>query len=156
MTWGEFSGRFQRLLGLTDRLVSMTEKEARRFSERRPPRRWLLAEAVRKLRDDRQYRDRLLTTADGYVLSKALRAALPRSAASALKGRTAPTAAPTRSAGVAPLPVHRMHPSRISTMAAKSVVQTAKAGRLLGYHPVYTFDRGMQLTAEWVRWAGLD
>jgi nucleoside-diphosphate-sugar epimerase len=157
VTWAEFYGRYQRFLRLTDRLVSMTENEARRFSERPQPRRWLLAEAARELRSNTRYRDRLLTTADGRVLSKVLRAALPGFAVSALKGRSAaPTTAQTPPVGATPLPLHRMHPSRISTMASQSVVQTAKAGRLLGYRPVYTFERGMQLTEEWVRWAGLD
>jgi nucleoside-diphosphate-sugar epimerase len=157
VTWAEFYGRYQRLLGLTDRLEPMAEKEAREFSDRPPRRRWLLAEAARELRHNAQYRDRLLTTADGRVLSKALRAALPRFAVSALKDRgSAPATAPSRPPSATPLPLHRMHPSRISTMASRSVVQTAKAERLLGYRPVYTFDRGMQLTWEWVRWAGLD
>jgi nucleoside-diphosphate-sugar epimerase len=157
VTWGEFYGRYQRFLMLTDRLVPMTEKEARRFSERRQPRRWLLAEAVRELLHNTQYRDRLLATADGRALSKVLRAALPGFAVSALKGRSAaPATEPTRPVDATPLPLHRMHPSRISVMASRSVVHTAKAGRLLGYRPVYTFERGMQLTEAWVRWAGLD
>jgi len=157
VTWGEFYGRYQRLLGLTDRLVSMTEQEARTFSDRPQRRRWFLVEAARELRQNTQCRDRLLTTADGRVMAKALRAVLPRFAISALKDRSSvPSTAHTRPAATTPLPLHRMPASRINTMASPSVVQTAKAERLLGYRPVYSFDRGMQLTGEWMRWAGLD
>jgi len=157
VTWGEFYGTYQRFLRVTDRLVSMSEKEARTFSQRRQPKRWLIPEALRQLRNDTQYPDRLLATVDGHVLSTVLRVALPRFAVSALKRKSAaPTTAPTPVVEATPLQVHRMHPSRISVMASQAVVQTAKAERLLGYRPVYTFERGMQLTEEWVRWAGLD
>lgn len=39
--------------------------------------------------------------------------------------------------------------------SAKPRFRIDKAKRLLGFQPVFDFERGMELTAKWARWAGL-
>jgi nucleoside-diphosphate-sugar epimerase len=39
--------------------------------------------------------------------------------------------------------------------AARPVFRIDKAKRLLGFDPAFDFERGMELTAQWARWAGL-
>jgi nucleoside-diphosphate-sugar epimerase len=158
VTWREFYERYQRSLGLADRLVSMTEAEARSYSEGgRQSRRWLFGEVINEIRTNTAYRERLLTTCDGSVLARGIRQVSPRFVAAGLKGGRVTKAA--RIGGVeksqANLAIHPLHPSRIAAMASRSVVVTSKAQRLLGYRPMHMFHRGMELTESWMRWAGL-
>lgn len=43
--------------------------------------------------------------------------------------------------------------AEIDLFASRCAVRIAKARRLLGYEPAFDLDRGMELTAAWVRWA---
>jgi len=52
-----------------------------------------------------------------------------------------------------PFRVHSEH--MLAFYAAKPRFRIDKAKRLLGFQPVFDFERGMELTAQWARWAGL-
>ena len=54
-----------------------------------------------------------------------------------------------------PFPLSLPDAQRLSLLRARTVVKIDKARRLLGYQPAFDFERGMQLTAEFVAWANI-
>jgi nucleoside-diphosphate-sugar epimerase len=49
-------------------------------------------------------------------------------------------------------PFTKPHPTRLALLQAKTRVRIDKARRLLGYQPVFDFEDGMALNAEFIRW----
>jgi nucleoside-diphosphate-sugar epimerase len=64
---------------------------------------------------------------------------------------------PSRSAGAPDRepPIHPLTPEMIDFFTPKTRVRIDKARRLLGWEPAFSLERGMELTAEWARWADL-
>lgn len=56
-------------------------------------------------------------------------------------------------AGSRPFHIHNEH--MLSFFAARPRFRIDKARRLLGFRPAFGFERGMELTGQWARWAGL-
>jgi len=52
-----------------------------------------------------------------------------------------------------PFRIHSEH--MLGFYTAKARFRIDKARKLLGYHPEFNFEKGMQLTEEWARWAAL-
>ncbi len=142
VTWREFFGAYEALLGKTA-TVSMTPEDALRFYKASLPRgiagvtfRVLKREAGRR---ETVVRERLAPRRWG-------RAALNVADRFDLIPKPEP---------VDPNPIHPLPPPRIALTAARTRVRIDKAANVLGYRPAWSFERGMALTGEWARWANL-
>jgi nucleoside-diphosphate-sugar epimerase len=60
-----------------------------------------------------------------------------------------------RESGTGPHPFRVPSEHMLAFFAARSRLRIDKAKRLLGFRPAFDFAHGMQLTAQWARWAGL-
>lgn len=54
-----------------------------------------------------------------------------------------------------PQPVYMPNRQKLALYRSRTHVRIDKARRLLGYEPVFDFERGMALTARFIRWANL-
>jgi len=158
VSWRVLYGYFERFLG-GSRTVAMSAREARAFWSSRRRRLGRLAPLLLGLvRDDRDFRERLVGTRE-VSLARELGSRLPEAVQDALKrrlgGAKRKTAAPTPRSADPPLPIHPLHPQMIRFFTPKTRVRIDKAKRLLGYRPVFDLDRGMELTESWARWANL-
>jgi nucleoside-diphosphate-sugar epimerase len=154
VTWREFYGSYERMLGVSS-TVSMTPEEAlAHYHASRSSGPMLLGESLRLLADP-HVRERLVSTRDGAMLARGLRRLLPRSVQQAVKARVKNMPGePARTAGDG-LPVHPLRPARIRLFAAPTTVRIDKAARLLAYRPRFNLTAGMSMTREWARWANL-
>ena len=155
VTWKEFYGRHERMLGF-ESTVDMTAAEAEADFERRFGRKGLAREGLAILRGDPALRRRIKASSEVQAALKVGRVLVPRSARKALQQRLRGKrpAQPPGADGAA-RPVLPMAPAGIRMHAAKTRVRIDKARKLLGYEPAFGFEAGMQLTEEWARWASL-
>ncbi|HEV8629933.1 MAG TPA: NAD-dependent epimerase/dehydratase family protein [Thermoanaerobaculia bacterium] len=158
-TWRELYGRFAAMLEGGDRLVSMSAGEALAFWRRHRqgvPR--LHRELIASVRGDRPLRDRLMATRELVALRELASSILPEPWQERIKGRMGSAPPPASSgtpAAAGELPIHPLDPPLIGFFAARTRVRIDKARRLLGYEPAFSLARGMELTEQWARWAGL-
>jgi nucleoside-diphosphate-sugar epimerase len=150
-TWAQFVGAFEHMLGVR-RTVSLSERDALllwRQSQRRP---WLVPEALRAMQGNARLRERLLGTREAMAARWIASRVVPRPLKSALR-----SAAHGKQSSVtdAELPIGAVRPWVVQNMARQARVSNEKARRILGYTPVFTLGRGMELTEQWARWAGL-
>jgi nucleoside-diphosphate-sugar epimerase len=164
VTWREFYGSYERMLRVS-RTVSMTPDEALAHYHACQRRRSLISEGLNLLRDA-SIRERLVSTREGLLLARSLRAALPATVRSRLTervkaaapraGGTDASSSTTEQRATPPLSrVHPARPARIEVFASPTRVRIDKATRLLGYQPRYDLADGMALTERWARWANL-
>jgi nucleoside-diphosphate-sugar epimerase len=153
VTWREFYERYERMLGQSSTIdLSLDEVNTRRRDmERRYTNRAQLAALLRH--------PVLVKQLAALPVSQRLKSMLSRSAINAIK-KTAlrsPTAAPGSGTSTAsrPKPVHVLSELDAAFQAAKVRVSIAKAERLLGYVPTYSFEQGMECTQTWAAWANL-
>jgi nucleoside-diphosphate-sugar epimerase len=153
-TWKTFIGSYEGMLGRKATLA-VTAKAARRSYSRRQ-RALPLFTMVRLWRNDAEFREKLradpaIRTA--YSLAYAL---VPESLRARLRSRLVapdrPTTGPRESATG---PIHWPSPAEIEFITRRTVVDTSKAARLLGFTPRFPLSRGMSLTGHWARWQGL-
>ena len=158
VTWKEFYGRFERMLGYSA-TVSMTANEALAYyksSLRAKKSAFLLAEGFRLLLREPLVRTRLLQTREAMLLRGAARRLFPARARESLRAclmpRTKPVAlhAPTDSRPAEPL-----DPLEIRLSQSKTIFRIAKAQRILGYAPQFSLEAGMRLTRRWAEWSNL-
>lgn len=158
--WRDLYGRFARMFGDgPERTVSMTRDEARAYYEkhRRETRR-VHQELLSTFKADRGFRDRLMGTKELKALREVASSILPEGVQDRIKGKMSGGGRPVPVSADAPdhaLPIHPMTPEMIGFFAARTRVRIDKARRLLGYEPAFSFERGMELTEQWARWAGL-
>ncbi len=158
VTWREWFGRFERMLG-GERTVAMSADEARRHwrsAQRARPR--LLGEMVAALRGDRALRDRLFETPELRFWRETASAVLPEPWQQRIKARLGMGAAAQRPASPAlpaDLPIVPLQPSEIDFFLPRTRVRIDRAERLLGYRPAFDLESGMALTEAWARWANL-
>lgn len=160
--WHDLYGRFARMFGDGPaRTVAMTRDEARAYYEkhRRETRR-VHQELLRTFTGDRGFRDRLMATRELKALREVASSVLPESIQDKIKGKMSGGGGrPAPVSAGAPeddrLPIHPLTPEMIGFFAARTRVRIDKARRLLGYEPAFSFERGMELTEQWARWAGL-
>jgi hypothetical protein len=151
VTWREFYGAYERMLGVSA-TVSMTPDEAlAHYRASRSAGPMLFGESLRLLSDP-GIRERLVSTRDGAILARGLRRLLPRGVQRAVRARVKHVTAPPIESG---MPVHAVRPARIRLFASPTVVRTDKAARLLGYRPQFDLAAGMSITRQWARWANL-
>lgn len=158
--WRELYGRFARMLGDgPPRTVSMTRDEARaHYEKHRRETRRVHQELLQTFKQDRSFRDRLMGTRELKALRDVASSILPESVQDKIKGRMSAGGGIGGRPGPVPddlLPIHPLTPQMIGFFAAKTRVRIDKARRFLGYEPAFTFERGMELTEQWARWAGL-
>jgi hypothetical protein len=141
------------MLGV-QRMVSMSEREARELWQQSQRRGWLLPEMLRVVRQDKTARRWLLATREGHPVCLAVERLLPRfvtHARSALRSAKPPPGGPPNDES-APAP---LRPWVLHYLAKRSQVLIDKAREFLGYRPVLGLEDGMRLTEQWARWAGL-
>ncbi|HEX5720004.1 MAG TPA: NAD-dependent epimerase/dehydratase family protein [Thermoanaerobaculia bacterium] len=157
VTWRELYGYFARMFGDgPERTVSMTEEEARAwYKKHQREKGHLHQEFLRTFKQDRGFRDRLMATRELMALRELASSVLPEGLQDRIKGKMSGGGgrpAPPEEKG---LPIHPLTPQMIGFFAAKTRVRIDKARRLLGYEPVFSLQRGMELTEQWARWANL-
>ena len=157
VTWREFYRGFERMLGLSDRLVNLSAAEARALYLKTQKARGLLAEMHLLAAEHPEIQRRLFKTRELAFLARALRRLLSDRWRDRLKGRMAAagnTGAPL-AAGSPGDRLHLLDPPTIRFQASKTRVRIDKAERLLDYRPAFELSRGMALTERWARWAHL-
>ena len=161
VTWGEFYRSYEKMLRVS-RTIAMTPEQALAHYHACQRRRSLMSEGLNLLRDS-SIRERLVSTREGLLLARSLRA-LPMPVRSMLKQRVKGatprsdtiSSAPADSTGTPPLDrVHPARPARIELFASPTMVRIEKAKRLLGYEPRYDLPDGMAMTRRWAQWANL-
>jgi nucleoside-diphosphate-sugar epimerase len=156
VTWRELYGAFERMLRRSA-TVAMSAQEARRYWRRwrRPS---LARELLTAVRGDHRLRDRLLETREIRFLREAASGWLPESWQQRIKSRLGMgtrAAVPWTRPRDDEAPIHPLAPDLIDFFAARTRVRIDKAERVLGYHPAFDLDAGMELTEQWARWANL-
>lgn len=152
--WRELWERFSRIVDDgPPRTVSMSVDEARAFYDRnrRGP---LHQELLRQFKQDQRFRDRLMATRELYALRELASSVLPEALQTRIKGRMSGGGKPAGPIDHS-LPIHPLTPEMIDFYTPKTRVRIDKARRLLGYEPAFSLERGMELTGQWARWAGL-
>jgi nucleoside-diphosphate-sugar epimerase len=149
-TWAEFFGGFERMLGVAH-TVPMSEREALAHWKRSARRAWLLPEALRAIRRDRDLRDELLSTREGALVRAAAARLLP-AAFFAPERWVDPRLADD---SAAELQLAAFKPQLIRFLASAAKVRSEKARELLGYRPVFGLADGLRLTEKWAQWEGL-
>jgi hypothetical protein len=131
----------------------MSVDEARAFYDehRREP---LHQELLRQFKQDQRFRDRLMATRELYALRELASSVLPEALQTKIKGRMSGGGKPPSPVDRS-LPIHPLTPEMIDFYTPKTRVRIDKARRLLGYEPAFSLERGMELTGQWARWAGL-
>jgi nucleoside-diphosphate-sugar epimerase len=155
ITWREFYGYFERMLGVPAGL-NMPADEALAFCRARQAQPGLVRQVWSLLREP-LVRERLLETAEVTALRKTTRAVLPpplrRTLKAALRG--SPVTPHDAAASSAESKVHAWIPELVPYYASKSWARIDKARRILGYQPRFDVEAGMQFTEQWARWANL-
>jgi nucleoside-diphosphate-sugar epimerase len=157
VTWRELYGRIAAMFGDgVPRTVAMTASEAREHfkrHQRETPR--FHQEFLRTFKGDRGFRDRLMATRELMALRELASSILPEELQTRIKGRMSGSGGKPVKPENSELPVHPLTPQMIGFFAAKTRVRIDKARKLLGYEPAFSFERGMDLTEQWARWANL-
>jgi nucleoside-diphosphate-sugar epimerase len=157
VTWKEFYGRFERMLGYCG-TVSMTADEALAFyrsTRRRMRSSSVVSETLRLLLTEPLVRNRLLQTREVLFLRKAARRLLGGRARAALRGRVVTRAEAPQAPETDRRPIEALDPLAIRLGRAKTVFRIDKARRILGYKPQYGLEAGMRLTRRWAEWSNL-
>jgi len=156
VSWRELYGQFERMLGVA-RTVSMTVEEAHAYYRRHQKQiARLPGELLRTFRQDRAFRDRLMRTRELLALREMASSVLPEKVQQKIKGKMSGGGGRSASARAdREPPIHPLTPEMIDFFTPKTWVRIDKARRLLGWEPAFSLERGMELTAQWARWADL-
>jgi nucleoside-diphosphate-sugar epimerase len=147
VTFGEFYGRFERMLG-GRRTVSLSAPEA-------------IARWRKKRRREEPLARRVLSGVDGSRPGRALLHLAERTERVATRTASRVSARLRRAAGVEveDVPpreeIHLLDPVSVEFHARSAVACTDKARERLGWEPVFDFETGAHLTERWARWANL-
>ena len=134
VTWREFYAAYERMLG-TKSVVLMPAEEIGRINQRDNG----VTSNIKMLRQDPI---QVLNWAPVRKLYKFAR----RRVGERLRKKARQTIPP---------PLHVPDETRLALLRAHTTVKIDKARRLLGYEPAFNFERGMDLTAQFVKWANL-
>lgn len=155
VTWRQFYGAYERMLGVSATIeVSAAEAEARfrRFKRKGS----LVSAGLAILAERGPARQRIGATAEVAVLRSLGRRVVPAPLRRALRQRLTGGGNKTKaSATVSEPPVHLMSPASIRVAASKTRFRIDKASRLLGHRPAVSFEAGMGQVAAWAEWANL-
>jgi predicted dehydrogenase/nucleoside-diphosphate-sugar epimerase len=151
VTWREFYGAFDELFG-GGRTVSMSSDEI--AQARRARKRGNAAQLLALIREEHAARRRLLALPAVAPFVSAVQTLLP-AAVRRLKARVVALLEAPVSAAPATEEILLPSPAQERFFRAIVTVDCAKAARLIGYRPQYSFKSGMRLVGEWVRWANV-
>ena len=151
VTWKQFYGRYEQMLGF----ASTVEVAADDMSSHRQARRSVVRESLDVLRRDTESRQRILNAREPAALLRLARRVVPESLEQAVAASVWGTAEETDAALPPEKPVLVLGRDARRLFAARSTVSSDKARRLLGYAPGWSFEKGMDLTEQWARWANL-
>jgi nucleoside-diphosphate-sugar epimerase len=160
ITWREFYGGFERILGLS-RMVNMSVAEAHAYyiKEQRAARavKGLLPEAFHILREEANTRTRLLRTRELATVMQVGRFLVPQYLRQWLKTSITGHKSTTQPQTAAPQEpqIHPLNPLMVQFYASKTRVCIDKAKSILGYQPTFDFRRGLDLTEQWIKWSNL-
>ena len=156
VTWKEFYGQHERMLGFTSTVEMPLEEAEKMFNDLRR-RESIFRSGLSILRDEKKFRRRLKKSVEVDALLKLSRKVVPASLRRNLRSRVAEngSAAVAVAAAAEEVKIHPTHPIILRAQTAKARVSIDKAKRLLGYRPAFDFEAGMRATEEWARWAGL-
>ena len=156
VTWIEFYRAYERMLGVSDRLVSLSSRDARALYLEAKKAKSLMAEMRALAAENPDLRRRLLRSRELAFMAKAARRLLSDRLRSRLKRQIDGNGKTSAPAGaVSQKRPHLLDPATIRFQATKTTVRIDKAKRILGYRPAFEFSHGMQLTERWARWANL-
>lgn len=156
VTWRDFYGRFERMLGSERRTVDMTVEEAlASYRQWKRERSRLVGEGLAVFKTDRQFRERMMATREMVWLRDLASAVLPERWQTGIKARISGSGGRPPAPASRELPIHPLTPQMIGFFRAKTRVRIDKARRILGYRPAFDFEAGMGITEEWARWANL-
>lgn len=156
VSWRDFYGRFERMLGPERRTVDMSVEEAHAyFKQWKRERSRLVGEGLRVFKSDRQFRERMMATREMVWLRDLASAVLPERWQTGIKTRISGGGGRPPSPASRKLPIHPINSQMIGFFQAKTRVRIDKAQRVLGYEPAFDFEAGMGITEEWARWANL-
>jgi nucleoside-diphosphate-sugar epimerase len=154
VTWRQFYGAFEEMLGLQSTVsLSIEEIEKLRRQERKA--RGTVRQVMRVLRNNPPLRARLLELPALGIPHRWLQRIVPDRVRASLSDRFLPAdaAAPGTRPRQKPMPLPDEYHTRLFQTRAR--VRIDKARKLLRYEPRVSFDQGMRLTAQWAAWANL-
>ncbi len=154
ITWKEFFGRYEQMLG-GPATVPMTAEEARAYYHAASRPKSIATELPRILREEPGVFHRLTRTREVMAIRGLLRRVLPPAMRATVRNLVMKDGQITARPPAVSLPIHPLNPRQIAFYAAKVRVRIDKARALLGYEPHFDFSRGMELTEAWVRWSNL-
>jgi nucleoside-diphosphate-sugar epimerase len=156
VTWREFYRAYERMLGVSDRLMNLSAGEARALYLKAKKLKGVLAEMRALMAEHPDLRRRLLRTRELAFAARSMRGLLSDGLRRRLKDQLAVRGATASGAGaVSQARPHLLDPATIRFQAAKTRVRIDKAKRILDYRPAFGFTYGMQVTEQWARWANL-
>lgn len=158
-SWRSFYEEYQKMLGESSSMVSMSAQQAIRFYQEQSRGRGLLGEAISILRSDYRIRESILTTPEIRFVRRAARLLLPTFVWESIKrrfmgGQESPSQ-PQSECASDNKPILAVDPPMVRFYAAKGRVRIEKAKKLLGYAPEFDLQAGMKRTEQWARWANL-
>ena len=155
ITWRTFYKRFESFMG-GERTVEMTASEARAYTNQAQRERTLPRQLVTLLRNHPEVLTRILGSPEGAALATLAPPSVERVGRRIVRGLVAK--GPRNSRRKTSSPIQRIHPLSpwaIRRHESKIRVRIDKAKRILDYRPAFDFNRGMDLTEQWARWANL-
>lgn len=131
ITWREFFNAYERILGVRRVILISTEEILQLLKGQCTP--------VKLMKTDPR---RFWELQVPRILRKVFRLLIPKSLRKEFRKSL-------------PLPLHLPNEQRLALYRAKARVKIDKAKNLLGYEPKFSFERGMELTAHYIKWANL-
>lgn len=129
VTWREFFGAYEKILGIHSIVLMPTSKILRLIS----------GKSIELLKSDPR---RFWELSSIHILSKLMRIFIPEKFRKKVKQSL-------------PLPLHLPNSQRLRLYQTKVYVKIDKAKRLLKYQPQFSLEEGMELTAHYIKWANL-
>jgi nucleoside-diphosphate-sugar epimerase len=154
LTWKEFYEPLESLLG-TKATIEITEQELSQEIARRQ-RDSALSSRLRNLMRNREVAEVVRTLPAVSTFVAVAKKILRHDQWESLKSRFVPNGSPIFNGhGAATKPLHIPSELLLQMYKSKTRVRIDKARALLGYSPKFDFERGMNVTAEFLRWANL-
>jgi nucleoside-diphosphate-sugar epimerase len=159
VTWREFYGAYEDILGISGRTIPQTTGEAEALYRSQQKDLGLARVVGRLLGNDEALRETITGTPEMTKLLRTIRRLTPAKAWKRLKSRALDNpeqpAMPVRRTVSRMLAPGAPHPIDIRLQRTRAAVRIDKAINVLGFRPEFDLQKGMQVTGEWARWANL-
>ncbi|MBA3356210.1 MAG: NAD-dependent epimerase/dehydratase family protein [Pyrinomonadaceae bacterium] len=141
ITWREFFGAYERMLGI-EFVAPMKTEEIKQIENTTMRNNGLTSNLKLLRRDPRRVAHRLKRWKPVNKLYKLAQSSMGKNFARPVSKAL-------------PAPLYVPEEQLLALYGARASVKIDKARRLLGYEPAFDLDRGMSLTAQYVKWANL-